>query len=543
MVRTSQGGLGLRVLFLIALFAAEAAVASIKLDGSMPFPHDAWLTWMVHHRGAFAARAGIGFAGLFATFAYLRFGAALARLSQSAAGRIRGSFLAAHVLAMAVFALLSRQVYGGSLTVGSSNLASAGWLAAAAAAVVTAVLSVFPWDWLCEIRRITGWLWAYSAAAAIAAASAFQMLHRLWGPTSRLTFWMVQWMGRPFFGKMVIDPARLIVGTQRFKIMVADECSGLEGIGLMLVFGLIWLVLFRDEIRFPRALLLLPAGVVVLFVLNSVRILGLIAIGTAGARDIALGGFHSQAGWLAFNSVAFGLCLAARSLPWISVREPQQAIAIATVEREDSTAALLAPFLAILAASMISRAVSGSFEWWYALRFLAAGVVLTAYRQRYRGMGWRPGWAAVGLGVVVFALWLSLERIAGGGNRSPMPPALAAAPAGVRAGWIALRFLGATLTVPIAEELAFRGYAMRRLVSPDFESVSPRVYTVISLVVSSLLFGFLHGNRWLAGTLAGLIYAVALLRRGRIGDAVAAHATTNALLAVYVLSSGQWQFW
>jgi CAAX prenyl protease-like protein len=158
-------------------------------------------------------------------------------------------------------------------------------------------------------------------------------------------------------------------------------------------------------------------------------------------------------------------------------------------------------------------------------------------------MGWRPGWAAVGLGVVVFALWLSLERIAGGGNSSPMPPALAAAPAGVQAGWIALRFLGATLTVPIAEELAFRGYAMRRLVSPDFESVSPRVYTALSLVVSSLLFGFLHGNRWLAGTLAGLIYAIALLRRGRIGDAVAAHATTNALLAIYVLTSGQWQFW
>jgi hypothetical protein len=34
-----------------------------------------------------------------------------------------------------------------------------------------------------------------------------------------------------------------------------------------------------------------------------------------------------------------------------------------------------------------------------------------------------------------------------------------------------------------------------------------------------------------------------MLRRGRIGEAVAAHALTNALLAIYVLVSGHWQLW
>jgi len=53
----------------------------------------------------------------------------------------------------------------------------------------------------------------------------------------------------------------------------------------------------------------------------------------------------------------------------------------------------------------------------------------------------------------------------------------------------------------------------------------------------------LHGDRWLAGTLAGLIYAFAFLRRGRIGDAVIAHATTNALLAVWVLAGSRWYLW
>ncbi len=35
--------------------------------------------------------------------------------------------------------------------------------------------------------------------------------------------------------------------------------------------------------------------------------------------------------------------------------------------------------------------------------------------------------------------------------------------------------------------------------------------------------------------MAGVAYAWAMLRRGKIGDAVIAHATTNALLAAYVL--------
>jgi membrane protease YdiL (CAAX protease family) len=52
----------------------------------------------------------------------------------------------------------------------------------------------------------------------------------------------------------------------------------------------------------------------------------------------------------------------------------------------------------------------------------------------------------------------------------------------------------------------------------------------------------LHG-RWLAGTVAGLLFAAALYRRGRLMDAVVAHATANALITAYVLTTGQWSIW
>jgi membrane protease YdiL (CAAX protease family) len=42
---------------------------------------------------------------------------------------------------------------------------------------------------------------------------------------------------------------------------------------------------------------------------------------------------------------------------------------------------------------------------------------------------------------------------------------------------------------------------------------------------------------------AGMFYAWAMYRRGRVGDAIIAHATTNALIAADVLIFGNWNSW
>jgi exosortase E/protease (VPEID-CTERM system) len=537
--RTTNYGLGARVLTLVVLFAAEAAVAGIYLDGRAPVPRGAWLTLLLHRRGALAVRCCIAFATLFATFAYLKYGPQLVNISKLAAySPVRALSFVLHGASMAAFVLLSPIVYGGNVSAAASNLATTGWLIAASAAIASAALAILPWTLWAELARATGWLWAYSGALGFLAGWLFPWTHLLWQPTAKLTYSMVEFMGRPFFGDMINRPERMEIGTHRFSIIIAEECSGLEGIGLLLVFGLIWLILFRDEIRIGRALLLFPVGIVALFLLNSVRILALIAVGNAGARAIATGGLHSQAGWLAFNSVAFGLCVAARNLPWIST-SPRHTTT--TRSAHDSTTPLLAPFLAILAAGMISRAVSGTFEWGYALRFVAAAAALLVFRRQYAQLGWRPGWVAAGLGTLVFVLWVALDQTTSGAQ--PMPTLLSHVSPTARAAWIAARVLGAVVTVPIAEELAFRAYLLRRFISADFEAVGLKSSTWFALAASSVLFGLMHGSRWPAGILAGLIYAYAMLRRGRIGDAAVAHAVTNALLAAYVLMLGRWQFW
>jgi CAAX prenyl protease-like protein len=119
---------------------------------------------------------------------------------------------------------------------------------------------------------------------------------------------------------------------------------------------------------------------------------------------------------------------------------------------------------------------------------------------------------------------------------------LAEAPVGLAAVWVVFRVIGSVVTVPLAEELAFRGYLIRKLVAKDFENVQAGHFTWLSFLVSSLLFGVLHDN-WVAGTVAGAGFALALYQRGQIGDAIVAHMTSNALIVVAVLAFGRWSLW
>src|SRR4030095_1320630 len=101
-----------------------------------------------------------------------------------------------------------------------------------------------------------------------------------------------------------------------------------------------------------------------------------------------------------------------------------------------------------------------------------------------------------------------------------------------------LRLAGAVVAVPLAEELAFRGYLARRLTAHSFEQVSPAGVTWPALLGLAALFGLMHRDV-LAGAAVGVLFGLAARRNGQLGDAVLAHAVTNALLAATVLAPGR----
>jgi CAAX prenyl protease-like protein len=190
---------------------------------------------------------------------------------------------------------------------------------------------------------------------------------------------------------------------------------------------------------------------------------------------------------------------------------------------------------------MVITAFSSGFATLYPLGVLATAAVLWRFRGNYEAFTRDVRWHAIGIGAAVFILWLILMP-SDDGSGDVLAGRLAEMPVGLAVLWLGFRVIGSVITVPLAEELAFRGYFIRKLVAKDFENVQSGHFTWTSFLVSSLLFGLLHDN-WAAGTVAGAGFAIALYQRGKISDAIVAHMTSNALIAVAVLGFGRWSLW
>jgi exosortase E/protease (VPEID-CTERM system) len=480
----------------------------------------------------------VALAAAVALFAYVRGGQTVkAAAAAMRTAPVRLGWMAGHLLLVAILAPLSYLLYRYTATDLSVAGVVALWLLVGAGAMLTALLTMAPWSVWVDAARGVGVIWWYAATAALLGTGAMQLAQKLWEPTAALTFELVRRLLMPVMPDLTADPTTLVLSTSRFAVQIADVCSGLEGVGLMLAFSGAWLLCCRRDYIFPRALLLIPASAAAIFALNVLRIAALILIGDAGHPDVAVYGFHSQAGWIAFNTVACGLVLLSRRSTWLN----GTAAISASSEADNPTATYLMPLLGILAAGALSRALSGEFEVFYPLRLVVALAVLAHYRQKLATIDWRWSWRGPAVGVIIFGIWILCAHFLQ--PAAAMPGKLAAMSPAWRGTWIVSRMVASILTVPIAEELAYRGFLMRRLSNPDFESVPFRSVGWLPLAVTAIAFGLAHGALWLPGIAAGMAYGLILIRRGRLGEAVAAHVTTNALVAAGVLGADQWQLW
>jgi exosortase E/protease (VPEID-CTERM system) len=469
----------------------------------------------------------------------------LGRLLQPADARpVWRLWLVANLVAYAALVSHTVSMFGAQRAgdpASASDLAA--WLALATLVVGTWALAVAPGErWLAFARREWPALLVALGAGALTFGASL-LAQSYWRPLARGTLDLAYRMLRPFYPQVEREPVSGMIGTPKLIVEIAPSCSGYEGIALITVFTAVYLWLFRGRLRFPHALLLLPVGIVTIWLANAVRIAALVAVGTSISPAIAVQGFHSQAGWIAFTTIALGMIFVAHKLLRLPEAEPAgQPVVVDTVRHPpDSAPALLVPQLVLLGMSVIAAAFSAGFAFLYPLAILAAVAALISYREHYRALTWTVSPAAVGIGIAVFAMWMALEPAPAAGD-GDLGARLASLPFWIAALWLACRLVGSVLLVPVVEELAFRGYLLRKLVSADFASVSPRHFTWLSFIGSSILFGLMH-DRWLAGTLAGAMFAGAVYLRGRLSDAIVAHAVANGLIAGAVLGFGQWQLW
>lgn len=361
-----------------------------------------------------------------------------------------------------------------------------------------------------------------------------------WGVLSEKAFWVAAWMLGLFGSDLLyVDAANQTLGLGNFLVLIAPQCSGYEGVGLITAFVALYLTMNRKELRFPLALILFPVGAVFIWFLNCARIALLVAMGYYWSPEVAVGGFHSQAGWITF-------ILTSVSLLWVvdnSQLLRKSAVPIQVVQNPPSAShgaaiATLVPLVVLLATTLLTSAFSSGFDYIYGLRVVLVALALYKIWPQLNLPRFRPRWDGVLAAILVAVVWTWLLGTDADLNTN-FQAQLDAMPGHWAWVWLAVRFIGAVITVPIAEELAFRAYLLCRLSKTEVHTSGPLPVSVIGIVVSSIAFGALH-NAWLAGTFAGLVYAWVRLRSSHIGDAILAHAGTNAILFAIAICFGYW---
>jgi len=210
----------------------------------------------------------------------------------------------------------------------------------------------------------------------------------------------------------------------------------------------------------------------------------------------------------------------------------------------------VAPFaLFLLLTTLESLVPEPLFPWAYAVKVVLVGGLLLALRGNFPEA--RPGgngWALATIsGMVLCVLWVVIDKHTPHfafleARRGYNPAIEIGTSAGVWA-FLAVRFFGLVVIVPFAEELFYRGFLLKFVTDPDdFQRVPTGAFSALALLVNVVLFALSHPE-WLAAAAFALALCLLLRFTKNLFACVLAHAVTNLMLGVYIVQTGQWQYW
>jgi len=201
-----------------------------------------------------------------------------------------------------------------------------------------------------------------------------------------------------------------------------------------------------------------------------------------------------------------------------------------------------------LSAVFVGSEAEGTFDLWsYPIKTLVVAGLLVFFWSRFQELkspifvNWQEALVTVGVGLGVYALWVRMDwPWAIQGELSDYNPFVAGSTLGLVLAVI--RIFGASVIVPIMEELFWRSFLIRYIVNANFETVRLGTFTIGSFAATVVLFGLEH-NLWLAGMMAGICYSGLLYWTGRLWPCIIAHGITNLVLGIHVLTTGEWHWW
>ena len=181
----------------------------------------------------------------------------------------------------------------------------------------------------------------------------------------------------------------------------------------------------------------------------------------------------------------------------------------------------------------------------FPLQTLVCGAMVAAFWRHYRLESPRGIALSIAVAVLVFEIWISPQELFG---RTPrlegFDPTLLGAGSPAYWGTLVFRFVRLVIVVPFVEEIFWRGFLLRYLISHDFESVRFGTYSRFSFGAVTLLFMLEHGTAdYPAAFVTGLLYNWLAIRTRSLSSCILAHAVTNLLLGFYIMATRQWGFW
>ena len=211
----------------------------------------------------------------------------------------------------------------------------------------------------------------------------------------------------------------------------------------------------------------------------------------------------------------------------------------------------VAAFLILLAVGKTIQQVNGAFwsdspEYWiYPAQTIFCGVLLIRFWREYGVRAPRRIIFSAAIALLVFAVCISPQALLGFPPRLDgfNPEIFSGQPA---AYWttIFFRFLRLVVVVPLVEEIFWRGFLLRYLVSEKFHTIPFGAFSWLSFAVVTLGFGFAHARvDWVAALISGALYNWVAYRTKNLASCVVTHAITNLLLGFWIMKTGQWGFW
>ena len=106
--------------------------------------------------------------------------------------------------------------------------------------------------------------------------------------------------------------------------------------------------------------------------------------------------------------------------------------------------------------------------------------------------------------------------------------------------FLAIRFFGLVVIVPIIEEFFLRGFLMRYVMHVDWPYIPFAKVDRLALICGTAVPMLMHPGELFAAAVWFSLVTWLMLRTRSIWDCVIAHAVTNLLIGLWVLWSGDW---